>query len=162
MLNHAAGSAFKRPDLKIVTAGILCRQRYQLEFTSQLVVLGQPQLCLKWEKNTGTGQTQSQTRLIWHVLYVIIIKLLFHYPQIWPVYTVPSLSLWPKRSPRSTCAVQHLRETCWGWRWTAGAPSSLCWSSPHQLEWTSGSATGVGDHHARVSEPPGGWLKKEK
>lgn len=75
MLNHAAGSEFKRSDLKIVTTGILCRQRYQLEFPSQLVVLGQPQLRLKWERNTRTGQTQSQTRLIWHV---IIIKLLFH------------------------------------------------------------------------------------
>lgn len=46
-LNHAAGSAFKRPDLEIVTTGILCRNRYQLQFTCQLVVLCQLQLCLE-------------------------------------------------------------------------------------------------------------------
>lgn len=46
MLNHAAGSIFTRPDLKIVTTSVLCRQRYQLQFTCQLVVLCYLQLRL--------------------------------------------------------------------------------------------------------------------
>lgn len=46
MLHCVVGSTFKRPDLEVVTTGVFCRQRYQLQFTGQLVVLRQPQLRL--------------------------------------------------------------------------------------------------------------------
>lgn len=54
MLHGVVGSTFKRPDLKVMTAGVFCRQRYQLQFTGQLVVLRQPQLCLGSMHNDRT------------------------------------------------------------------------------------------------------------
>lgn len=48
MLHGVAGSTVKGPDLKVVTTGVLCRQRDQLQFTGQLLVLRQPQLRLGW------------------------------------------------------------------------------------------------------------------
>lgn len=46
MLHGVVGSTFKRPDLEVVPAGVFCGQRYQLQFTGQLVVLRQSQLRL--------------------------------------------------------------------------------------------------------------------
>lgn len=56
MLHGVVGSTFKRPDLEVMAAGVFCRQRYQLQFSGQLVVLRQPQLRLGSVHNDGTDR----------------------------------------------------------------------------------------------------------
>lgn len=62
MLHGVVGSTFKRPDLEVMTAGVFCRQRYQLQFTGQLVVLRQPQLRLGSMHNDRTDMLEVRGR----------------------------------------------------------------------------------------------------